>query len=107
MVISYNWKKFECELCHKRYPYSFKLGQKLYKIIDFSEEFEKIKSSGILLESMPLDKKTGRFIHLLKVTPDTRVFTFGRARDVSVKIDDISVSRVHTKIIPVDGNFYI
>lgn len=33
-VSSYYWKRFECEICKQMYPYTFKIGAKIYKIID-------------------------------------------------------------------------
>ena len=33
-VTSYYWKKFECEICKQSYPYIFKKGQTLFKLID-------------------------------------------------------------------------
>ena len=33
-VSSYYWKRFECEICKQMYLYTFKIGMKIYKIID-------------------------------------------------------------------------
>jgi len=51
------------------YPYTFKIGRSIYKIIDLSEQSTS-ENNYILLESMPLDKNTSRNIHLLTVTPE-------------------------------------
>ena len=53
------------------YPYTFKIGQEIYKIIDLTNEItSQTNNNYILLESMPLDKNTSRNIHLLTVTPE-------------------------------------
>ena len=70
-VSSYYWKRFECEICKQMYPYTFKIGKKIYKIIDLHQEItQNTTSNYILLESMPLDKNTSRNIHLLTVTQE-------------------------------------
>jgi hypothetical protein len=51
------------------YPYTFKVGKTIYKIIDLINEITSSTTANyILLESMPLDKNTSRNIHLLTVT---------------------------------------
>jgi len=51
------------------YPYTFKIGQVIYKIIDLINEITSTTTANyILLESMPLDKNTSRNIHLLTVS---------------------------------------
>ena len=52
------------------YPYTFKIKETIYKIIDLSEITQSTQDNYILLESMPLDKNTSRNIHLLTVTQD-------------------------------------
>jgi hypothetical protein len=53
------------------YPYTFKIGNVIYKIVDLTQEItSQTEANYILLESMPLDKNTSRNIHLLTVTPE-------------------------------------
>lgn len=90
------------------YPYTFKIGQQIYKIIDLSQEIAQTSSSNyILLESMPLDKNTSRNIHLLKVTSEQSEFKLGRGHESQVRINDISVSRCHAIIKCKPDGFYI
>jgi len=37
-VISYFWKKFECEICKQSYPYIFRNKDKLFKLTDINFE---------------------------------------------------------------------
>lgn len=104
-VTSYYWKKFECEICKQSYPYIFKKGGTLFKLIDINEP--KPGSQYILLESMPLDKNTSRNIHMLTVTERKSDFKLGRGHESEVRINDISVSRCHAIIKCRKDGFYI
>lgn len=33
-LISMYWKTFECEICKQAYPYLFKVGPKIYKLVE-------------------------------------------------------------------------
>lgn len=103
-VTSFYWKKFECEICKTSYPYIFKSGDKIFKLIDI--ELKKDKNY-ILLESMPLDKNTSRNIHLLTVSEQKSQFKLGRGHESEVRINDISVSRCHAIIKCKTDGFYI
>lgn len=64
------------------YPYTFKIGQVIYKIIDLTNEItSQTNDNYILLESMPLDKNTSRNIHLLTVTDTQNEFKLGRGHE--------------------------
>ena len=81
-VRSFYWKRFECEICKQMYPYTFKIGQEIYKIIDLTKEITSQRNNNyILLESMPLDKNTSRNIHLLTVTNEQTEFKLGRGHE--------------------------
>ncbi len=62
-LISMYWKTFECEICKQAYPYLFKVGAKVYKLITIQQP----KNSGyfMVMESLPLEKNTSRTIHVL------------------------------------------
>lgn len=89
------------------YPYTFKIGFTIYKIIDLKEITSSTSSNYILLESMPLDKNTSRNIHLLTVSPEQSEFKLGRGHESQVRINDISVSRCHAIIKCKEDGFYI
>lgn len=107
-VKSFYWKRFECEICKKMYPYTFKIGKTIYKIIDLINEItSQTQNNYILLESMPLDKNTSRNIHLLTVINEQSDFKLGRGHESQVRINDISVSRCHAIIKCKPDGFYI
>lgn len=90
------------------YPYTFKIGPEIYKIVDLSNEIAQANGANyILLESMPLDKNTSRNIHLLYLTKEQNEFKLGRGHESQVRINDISVSRCHAIIKCKDDGFYI
>jgi len=94
-VTSYSWKSFECEICKQAYPYSFKKGGKLYKLFKIDEPRS---SNYLVLESLPLDKNTSRMVHVLSVTEQKKEFHLGRGHESEVRVNDISVSRLHATI---------
>ena len=104
-VTSYFWKKFECEICKQSYPYIFRLGDKLYKLIEISDA--KPNTNYILMESMPIDKNSSRTIHMLTANEHKNTFKLGRGHESEVRINDISVSRFHAMLKYRDDGFYI
>jgi len=53
-VVSYYWKKFECEICKQSYPYIFRSKDKLFKLIETIVPLTMIQSPlGELIESPP------------------------------------------------------
>jgi hypothetical protein len=104
-VTSYFWKKFECEICKQSYPYIFKSGDKLFKLIEIEEP--KASTNYILMESMPLDKNTAMTIHMLTASEHKNTWKMGRGHESEVRINDISVSRFHAILKYRDDGFYI
>jgi hypothetical protein len=104
-VVSYFWKKFECEICKEAYPYIFRSKDRIFKLID--NITTKKDTNFILLESLPLDKNTSRMIHLLTVTETKKEFKLGRGHESEVRINDISVSRVHAILKYKEDGFYL
>jgi len=60
-----------------------------------------------VLESLQHDKHTGRIIHIIRPTIMKNIFTMGRSSSVDLKIDDISISRVHSRIRFEEGKFIL
>ena len=49
----------------------------------------------IILESLSIGKNSSRVVHLVKATPGREKFTLGRGHESDLRINDISVSRLH------------
>lgn len=59
----------------------------------------------MVLESLNLEKSTSKLVHLLTPKAQTFVYKLGRGNDQDLKLNDISVSRSHAKIVFKDGKF--
>ena len=97
-VKSYYIPSFNCEICKTPYPYKFKLlnKNKIYELIDI----ERPKCNYIILESLNQIKEkneNNKFIHVIKLINEEDI-TIGRNNMADIKINDISVSRIHAKI---------
>lgn len=102
-LISYYWKKFECEICKTFYPYLFKSKGKYYPLVDF----ERPEGNYIILESLTMDKNSSRMIHVIRANEDKNSFKMGRGHEADIRISDISVSRTHAILKYVNGGFYL
>ena len=97
-VKSYFIPKFNCEICKVPYPYKFKLSNRneIFELIDI----ERPKENYIILESLDHIKENNennKFIHVIKLINEEDI-TLGRSDYADIKINDISVSRIHAKL---------
>ena len=97
------WKAFECEICKSAYPLTFKAKDKHYNLV----EYEKPTGDFMVIESLSHDKNTSRIIHIIKPSANQNEFKLGRGHDSNLRINDISVSRVHSKIRLHEGKFIL
>lgn len=102
------WRQFQCELCKSQLPYVFRNNGRSYSLITLPE----LDCDHIVLESITLEVKTARMVHILH--PKTGYFvnfkgfySIGRGQDCDLKISDISVSRNHCQINYRDGKFWL
>lgn len=61
-------------------------------------KIEKPSRSNLIIETCSIDKNQGYAIYILNPTISKSVFKIGRGHDADLKIQDISVSRVHAII---------
>ena len=98
-VKTYFIPKFNCEICKAPYPYKFKLnknGNQIYELIDI----ERPNCNYIILESLDQIKENNenhKFIHVIKLINEEDI-TIGRSNLADIKVNDISVSRIHAKL---------
>ena len=96
-VKTYYINRFNCEICKTPYPFRFKIPgrNKIFELIDI------IRPTGnyIILESLDQVKENNnnKYIHIIYLV-DQNDITVGRGIDADVKINDISVSRMHSKL---------
>lgn len=92
------WKQFECELCKMHYPYQFKYRGKIWKLVNTHRPQDDF-TPYIVLESMNLEKNSSRIIHTIIVKEgEKKKFCLGRGHDSDLRINDISVSRLHATL---------
>ena len=94
-IVSYVWKQFECEICKKAYPYTFKSNGKKFKLVDVPIPEE---GNFLLLQSLTFEKNSSRMVHLLMPKEAKVEFVIGRGHDSDMRVSDISVSRCHAMI---------
>ena len=89
---------FNCEICKTPYPFRFKLNnsEKIYQLIDIEKP---INTNYIILESSNQIKENSNIksIHVISLIDDEDII-IGRGHECDVRIKDISVSRIHSKL---------
>lgn len=104
-VTTYYFKSLECEICKAHYPRTLSpfildvalVGSKHYSLIDIEKPKEQ---NFIQLETISSNrnKSYSRAIYTIQVTEEKPLIKLGRGHDSDLKIEDISVSRVHAMI---------
>jgi len=97
-VKTYYINKFNCEICKTPYPFRFKIPghDKVFELIDI---IRPIIGNYIVLESLDQVKENNnnKYIHIITLVDGSDI-TVGRGIDADVKINDISVSRLHSRL---------
>ena len=99
------WKNFECEICKFGYPYVFRVENRIYKLVEINRP--KPGSNYMILESLPTDRNTSRTIHVLQFNQNKPSFSMGRGHESVIRVNDISVSRLHAVISYLGDGFYL
>ena len=96
-VKTYYINKFNCEICKTPYPFHFKIPNhdKIFELIDIKRP----DGNYIILESLDQvkDNNNNKYIHIISLVNEEEI-TIGRGIDADMKINDISVSRLHSKL---------
>jgi len=100
---SYFWKTFECEICKTAYPLMIKSNGKNFHLVNY----ERPATSYLVLESLNQEKNTSRIVHIIKPGTENHVFKMGRGHESDLRINDISVSRLHAMIKFKNGKFLL
>ena len=97
-IKTYYIPRFNCEICKKPYPFRFNLEgneNKIYELIDI----ERPHCNYIIMESLDQVKENNnnKYINVIKIINENDI-TIGRGIEADIKINDISVSRLHCKL---------
>ena len=95
-------KPVECELCKTKFPDYIKHLDKMYPLIDFSNEYD----SYLSLESLTLDKHKNKFIYVVSLAKSGKIKA-GRGSEANILLSDISVSRIHCFLVVENKNVFI
>ena len=95
-------KPVECELCKTKFPDYIKHQNKLYPLLDFSKEYKNY----LVLESLTLDKNKNKFIYMVSLEKN-KIMNIGRGHNCEIILSDISISRIHSKLILENKNIFI
>ena len=95
---TYYIPRFNCEICKAPYPFRFRLPEKedhIYELIDI----ERPSTNYVMFESLDQIKENNnnKYIHVIKIINEEEI-TIGRGIEADIKINDISVSRSHSKL---------
>ena len=93
---SYKYKEALCELCKSKFPNYIKHKGKLYKIIDFENDFKNY----ILFDCLTEDKNNNKYLYILSLdnVGNNQLLNIGRGHDANLVIHDASISRNHCLI---------
>ena len=87
-------KPVECELCKTKFPDFIKYQNKLYPLLDFSNQYQNY----LTLESLTLDKNKNKFIYVVSLEKNKKI-KIGRGHECEILLSDISISRIHSHLI--------
>jgi len=100
-LISYYWKKLQCELCQDTINHELIANEHKFQLVDLP----KIDDPHVILESYMNDKSKG--FHIIKFSENKNQIKLGRGFNCDIRINDISVSRLHALIKLEKGHFYL
>ena len=95
-VKSYNFTSFNCKICKTPFPLRFKIKNNIINRIYSLIDIEKPENENyLILESLDQINENDNFksIHLIILNEEN--YIIGRGKECDIKINDISVSRVH------------
>ena len=107
-IYCYTFKSLECEICKSIIPEIVEYRGKFISLLEFRD----IEPPYIILQTMYQYNSQNRnisefnviFVMSFKIKD---YLTIGRNNNSDIRLSDVSVSRYHSKISYLDGNFYI
>jgi hypothetical protein len=104
--ICYIWKNIECEICLSEYPKYIKYKNITYDLVDIENNYQQYILFDYALYDDTKKKSFRKGIIVVKLKNGEEI-TVGRTQSNTIKLKDISVSRMHCSIINKDGNIYV
>lgn len=101
-MVFYHWKKMTCDLCLHPLPKSIIFKGKIYPLITV----KKPNSPYLILETVSEHSRELPAINIFS-TDNKKEFKIGRGHNCDLKIEDISVSRIHSILKYEQEKFFI
>ena len=103
-TVTYQWKKFECEVCKTPLPRKVMFHRMPHELINI----ERPDCPYIILEKIPGASEPQKGATLSLIVPtDNETIKLGRGHQCDLRISDISVSRIHAFLRYKDNQFRI
>ena len=101
-IVSYQWKKLDCEICLTPWPRKIKFRNELHELITI----EKPTCPYIILEKISTEGNTSSTMSIM-VPDGASPIKLGRGHQCDLRVSDISVSRIHALLKFEDEKFLI
>lgn len=103
-TVTYQWKKFECEVCKTQLPRKVIFKNQANELINI----ERPDCPYIILEKIPGANEPQKGATLSLIVPtENETIKLGRGHQCDLRISDISVSRIHAFLRYINGEFKI
>ena len=96
------FKETECEICKAKLPDLIKHNEKLYSLLEFTEEFKNY----LILETLTLDDENNKFLYIISLDKKNEL-KIGRGISNDILLSDVSVSRIHCFLSIEGKNVYL
>jgi hypothetical protein len=104
--ICYIWKNYECEVCLAEYPKYIKYKKSTYSMVDLDIPYEQYVVLDYTLYDDTKRRSFRKGIIVFKLNDEEEV-TIGRTQSNTIKLKDISVSRLHCYFIKKGNKIFI
>ena len=104
-VITYNWKQLECEVCKTNWPMMIRYKSDIRRLINV----EKPDQPYILIEKISKDEENAHKMSAMSLLlgNTSKDIVIGRGGQSDLKLEDISISRMHCKVKFCDNQFVL
>lgn len=111
-IMAFQLDPVQCEICKEYFPDYVKLNNNLYEICDYNAVDEHNDNNVdnqnyFTLETLTNEKHSKKYIYNVNLISDNSIVYIGRANDSDVKLNDATISRIHSCIHVVEGRLFI
>jgi len=96
------FKRLACEICKGKIPEKIKFQNKVYSLIQPNNP----EKSFLMFEAISKESSETKYIYIIQLNEGEKL-TLGRSNESDIKLNDISVSRLHATLTFLNNSFYI